>query len=853
MIDRDKTMILIDLDRLLNSTKYDENQIVTRDFSHSFIAPEIISNQPFSFSADIYSLGKIIQFIFDTESSFPSEFSKFSEICNQCIQTDPKKRPTIDEIMNKFTSYFLFNDEGNDEVKKRLLSVFDSAFLYDNKEKGIGRALFELGSTHQTMRIPNHLKRNFQYFQNAADLNDIESIMLLGNEYYKSNKINKAIQYYSKASDLKCSIANRKLGDIYFNKTGGYCDLDKAIHYYMKAIQQTRNLHSLLNAAEICFIKHEFKTGVGCFKLAADQNDALSQYNMGVFYLYGIYCVKDVNLGFKYLHLAASQNYSLAQKLLGDLYLQGNLIKRDVQKAIDYYEAAAKQNEIESCYILGVIYYNNFYVPRDINKAIYYFTIAAECDYVKAQYNLGVIYFEGKFVKQDIEKCIYYTSKAAKKNNVEAPLLLGYVYSVPAFGHKDINKAIHYLSISANFGNDMAQVQLGNIYRWGNDVPVDIDKAIFYYQAASHNNNSHAQLELGKIYLYIKEDADKGLFHIQSAANNDNPDAQYHLGILNLNEQLFSSNVNKALYYLELSASKFNIDAQYQLGLLYEEGILVPIDLNKAFYYLTLAANQNHKSAQCHLAFLYLKRNSSNSTINKAIYYFTRSAEQGSKSARFALATFYYEGKHVPRDINKAIDYFKQLSSLNSQFAKNNLGIIYKNGEGVKQNIMMSIEYFNEAIKQENDLVSMFNLAHIYFFEEGVDLDLDIAIYLLINSVKISYSFDLLCLAMVKKYEKITLPDVKNELQVCSHGRFLAIQIYSHIAIRSLLNKASYKESYEYLKNVELVYDIDCNYVLRPNSEKKNEKDDLKKIKDINDLFYEGLGEVVDDPCATDN
>ena len=51
----------------------------------------------------------------------------------------------------------------------------------------------------------------------------------------------------------------------------------------------------------------------------------------------------------------------------------------------------------------------------------------------------------------------------------------------------------------------------------------------------------------------------------------------------------------------------------------------------------------------------------------------------------------------------------------------------------------------------------MFNLAHIYFYEESGVLDLDKAFKLMVNtySFKINCFLELLCLIVIKKYDMI--------------------------------------------------------------------------------------------------
>ena len=125
-------------------------------------------------------------------------------------------------------------------------------------------------------------------------------------------------------------------------------------------------------------------------------------------------------------------------------------------------------------------------------------------------------------------------------------------------------------------------------------------------------------------------------------------------------------------------------------------------------------------------------------------------------------------------DIEKAIHYFKEVSCFNNQYAKNNLEIIYKTGQGVPPNPYGSIVYFEEAIRQKNDKVAMFNLAHIYFYEEAGISNLDKAIELLVKSAlkNTIYSLELLCLAVIKKYESLdifTINEDFHKIAGCCH------------------------------------------------------------------------------------
>ena len=83
--------------------------------------------------------------------------------------------------------------------------------------------------------------------------------------------------------------------------------------------------------------------------------------------------------------------------------------------------------------------------------------------------------------------------------------------------------------------------------------------------------------------------------------------------------------------------------------------------------------------------------------------------------AHFNVGFLFHEGKYVDQYIENAIHYYKEGSSFNNEYAKNNFGVNIKNGfyDKIQPKIGLAIEYFEEAIRQKNDPVTMFNLSNI--------------------------------------------------------------------------------------------------------------------------------------------
>ncbi|KAK8836532.1 hypothetical protein M9Y10_037792 [Tritrichomonas musculus] len=230
--------------------------------------------------------------------------------------------------------------------------------------------------------------------------------------------------------------------------------------------------------------------------------------------------------------------------------------------------------------------------------------------------------------------------------------------------------------------------------------------------------------------------------------------------------------------------------------------------------------------------------------INKSIYYLQLAANQDNRNSQFVLGCIYYEGLITNYDIEKAIHYFKEVSCFNNQYAKNNLGIIYKTGQGVEANPSGSIVYFEEAIRQKSDKVAMFNLAHIYFYEEAGISNLDKAIELLVKSTlqNTIYSLDLLCLAVIKKYESPDIFKIYDFFRTIDYENswILSKKVIHKIESLNLMESIYYDCLYDYLKGINLVYY--GNKIENQTRKKKIEIIDHRPV--INEFFYEGLGDI---------
>ncbi|KAK8834437.1 hypothetical protein M9Y10_018146 [Tritrichomonas musculus] len=223
-------------------------------------------------------------------------------------------------------------------------------------------------------------------------------------------------------------------------------------------------------------------------------------------------------------------------------------------------------------------------------------------------------------------------------------------------------------------------------------------------------------------------------------------------------------------------------------------------------------------------------------------------SKNGNRNANFIHGFLLHEGKNVKRDIEEATHYYKEASSFNIHYSKNNLGIIYKHGFGdkIKKRVGDAIVYFEEAIRQKNDYLSMYNLAHLYIYDETVNGDINKSIELLIKSSdQFSHSMILLCILIVKQFG-FNIDLIKEKIEERSgEQKNLSIRVIQKIFDLNLFDKLTFETMYESYRNKDFLYDallaiIESSDLLKP---KPKDVPKYPNAKDITSLFYEGFGQ----------
>ena len=245
IIDENKTVVLIDFDRL---SKYERDGHYTADLSSDFIAPKIIKTNAYSVASDVYSLGKMIEYMIDKTESLKTnrfnEYTKLKRISAKCLNESPKKRPPIRELFKIFITLFQNNVKIGDLIVK-----------YDNHYHNFG-IFHELMKSYYKHNIPKEqfffgiiyykgiyveksIDRSIYYLSFSANNNNKYAQYKLCLIYLKGKYVNrdisKANSYFKLAANQKHIEALIMLGVSYIIGIGVACDKKKAIDYLTQA------------------------------------------------------------------------------------------------------------------------------------------------------------------------------------------------------------------------------------------------------------------------------------------------------------------------------------------------------------------------------------------------------------------------------------------------------------------------------------------------------------------------------------------------------------------------------------------------------------------------------------------
>ncbi|KAK8847752.1 hypothetical protein M9Y10_018781 [Tritrichomonas musculus] len=498
--------------------------------------------------------------------------------------------------------FLYLNGYGVEQDYKKAREYFEKSALLNNKN-----SLLYLAHIYSNgLGIKQDLTKSDELFELFAQKGKPDDLLLLGlifeNGYGVAKDYSKSIKYYQLASQHGNSSAQYNLGNLYEMGKGVEKNYQKAKQYYELAAQQSSpEAIFRLGVFYACGydVEKDFNIAIEYFKYAATLNNSNAFVNLGVFYYNGYGVEKNVSKAIEYFKLGEKMKNPKASLYLGILYTLGTGVAKDYLKAKFYFEQLSQYNDASALSFLGNFYFFGRGVKQDYLESKKYFELAAKFNDSYSLFALGVIYFYGYGVGRNYSKAKNYFELAGQEKNSEALINLGILYGYGWGVQLDYSKTRKYFELASQLGNFVAHFFLGDLYSNGLVMDVDISKAIDYFllciQIDQKDLNYYAYNkyyyraynDLGLIYITVYKDVEKAKDYIKEAAFAEYPFGQNNYGLIN---EFYLNDLEKAEYMYKRSSEHHFALAEFNLARIKERNGKVEESIE---YYLRASEDED--------------------------------------------------------------------------------------------------------------------------------------------------------------------------------------------------------------------------------------------------------------------
>jgi TPR repeat protein len=409
-------------------------------------------------------------------------------------------------------------------------------------------------------------------------------------------------------------------------------------------------------------VEVDFVEAAKYYKLAADQKHAIAQFNYGYSLFHGEGVEVDFVGAARYYKLAADQNHAVAQFNYGYCLLHGKGVGVDFIEAAKYFKLAADQNHAAAQYNYGYCLSTGEGIGIDFVSAAKYFKMAADQNHAAAQFNYGYCLFHGEGVGVDFVLAAKYFKLAADQNHVVAQFNYGYCLSKGKGVQIDLVSAAKYYKLAADHNHAVAQDFYGVLLWNGEGVRADLGQAVKYFHLSADQKISRSQYNYAfclEHHISIPLDLIQAVKYYELAADQGFPPAENRLGICLMFGRGIAANSEFAARRWESSADHGDSDGSNHFGLCLEFGQGVKPDLPRAAHYYQKAANCGHAEAEYHFGFCLEHGLGVNINLSEAARYYKLSGDHGHIGGLRSYARFLHYGIGGNEDLLGAAQYYE--------------------------------------------------------------------------------------------------------------------------------------------------------------------------------------------------
>ena len=423
------------------------------------------------------------------------------------------------------------------------------------------------------------------------------------------------------------------------------------------------------------------------------------------------------------LRKAAEQGDAVAQYNLGVCYANGNGVNQDMTEAVKWWRLAAEQGDAVAQYNLGVCYANGNGVNQDMTEAVKWWRKAAEQGNADAQYNLGGCYYNGAGTLT-AEGTLNLSGEAGALSMNDATVTGDSLSAAGVNGSGTLSGDVTVTG-TGSFGGTVSNADVsGSLSLDSGTVTGLSDTGELATTGAVSASGAIGSLDVQSGTLTVADSLNAAAQSaLREIANNpprkDEPKKQPPQSYQNME----GGKQENELDSLREAAEQGEREAQKKLGDRYYSGDGVSQDMTEVVKWYRLAAEQGSALAQCNLGNCYYNGEGVDKDMAQAVKWYRAAAEQGNAQAQCNLGNCYYYGKGVGKDMAQAMKWYRAAAEQGNILAQNNLGNCYYYGRGVSKDMTQAVKWYRAAADRGEPLAQC-NLGNCYFLGSGVGKDL---------------------------------------------------------------------------------------------------------------------------------
>lgn len=524
-----------------------------------------------------------------------------------------------------------------------------------------------------------------------------------------------------------------------------------------------QNAARLLNEADIAEANGQLERRFSLVKQAANGGNCIAQFDLAKAYYLGRGTPKNLPEGIRLLTLAAEAGVPEAQYFLGEYVLKYSGVQGAPATAARWFDKAANFGVGNAQYQLGRMYAVGHGVSQDVDRAIDLLQRAARHGMAKAQLELAKPLYLQRLAGRDKMLAQLYELKASNEGKAHAALMLGLAFLNGDVFDKDVNEARKWLLIAGEEGSGKGFHNLAVSYSRDEKGKVTQNKqAIRYLRRASALDYLPSIAILARLYRIDPSNTEymqRSIPLYEQAVRLGHAEMTHEFGAMYYMGRTVEKDQRKGLALFERAANAGYANSQTLFGT-----YLLRMDSTRrdeAKNLLKRAAAQGYPEGQFQLAMLKLAKDPNSVSAAKLL---DRAANKGHIPALARLGRMHLYGQAVERNLRLARAYLETAAS------KGDVNGEFYLAHALRRKIL-SVSTIGAAMallkraagKGHPD--ALFELSRVYELGDGVKVDLEKSVDLLLKAEKAGSGYALLRIANMN-FETLDTPNIRRQAYI---------------------------------------------------------------------------------------